>query len=227
MPRIAAIQMCSSNILEDNLKSAEALIEESSINGAELVVLPEMFCMFDDNSHKKIKIKENYGNGKIQNFLAEKAKKNNVWIVGGTIPISCQNPNKLRAACIVYNNRGEAVCRYDKIHLFDVSLSENEVYKESDLTEAGNKLIIINTPVGKLGLAVCYDIRFPSMFTYLFNQGAEIIAIPSAFTLKTGKAHWHTLTKSRAIENSCYVIGACQGGLHMGGKKDLWSYINR
>lgn len=218
MPKVAAVQMCSSNILEENLKSAEILIEEAAIHGAELVVLPEMFPIIGKTSEEKLKIKENYGSGKIQNFLSKKAEKNNIWIIGGTIPIHFSN-EKIKAACIVYNNKGNVVCRYDKIHLFDANIAFGESYKESETTEAGNKLAVVDTPVGKVGLSVCYDIRFPIMFSHLFDKGAEIITIPSAFTEKTGKAHWHILARSRAIENFCYVIGACQSGTHIGGRK--------
>lgn len=219
MPTVAAIQMCSSTSVAENCENAAKLISEAAKNGAQLIVLPEMFPLIGSKPTDKIDNKEEYGDGTIQNFLSQQAKENNIWIVGGTIPISCNNKNKVKAACIVYDNKGKALVRYDKIHLFDVVISDNESYKESDTIEPGDKLVVIDTPVGKLGLAVCYDIRFPALFTHLFNNGAEIIAIPSAFTMKTGEAHWELLVRSRAVENFCYVIGACQGGTHDSGRK--------
>ena len=217
--KIAAIQMCSSNNIDENLETAGHLISEASSNGAQLVVLPEMFAIMGKEATDKVKAAEKYGDGKIQNFLSECAKKYNVWIVGGTIPIQCENKNKIRAACIVYDNYGKAVARYDKIHLFDVTLSETEKYQESDKTEAGNTIVVIDTPVGKLGLAVCYDIRFPALFTELMDRGAEIIAIPTAFTLKTGEAHWELLARARAIDTFCYIVGSAQSGTHENGRQ--------
>jgi deaminated glutathione amidase len=221
MKKAAAIQMCSSNILEENLASVEKLIKEAADQNAALIVLPEMFPFFGLAAVDKVKIKEKFGdsNGKIQSFLSEQAKKNGVWIVGGTIPLSCEDEAKISAACLVYNKEGKVAARYDKIHLFDVFISENESYLESETTTPGNELVVINTPVGKLGLAVCYDIRFPTLFTSLFNKGAELIAIPSAFTMKTGEAHWKLLARSRAVDTFSYVIGACQEGTHTNGRK--------
>lgn len=219
MPKIAAIQMCSSNEVDDNLIVAKKLMKEAAEHGAKIVVLPEMFAMIGLAASKEIiKVQEDYKGGRIQEFLATEALKNNIWIVGGTIPISCKDKNKIRAACIVYDNKGLAVARYDKIHLFDVTLSKDEAYRESDTVEEGDQLAVVDTPLGKLGIAVCYDIRFPAMFTKLCNQGAEIIAIPAAFTVSTGEAHWKLLARSRAVENFCYVVGAAQGGTHKSGR---------
>ncbi|MGB6976316.1 MAG: carbon-nitrogen hydrolase family protein, partial [Gammaproteobacteria bacterium] len=218
-PTVAAIQMCSSHLVDENLKTAAQLITKAAANGAILVVLPEMFAIMGMNDTDKVKVREPIGDGKIQTFLAAQAVKNKIWLVGGTIPIRCENIPKIRAACIVYNDKGKAVARYDKIHLFDVTISETESYKESETTEPGNELALVDTPIGKLGLAVCYDIRFPTMFTQLFKQGMEIMAIPAAFTIKTGQAHWQLLARSRAVENFCYVIGACQGGTHTNGRQ--------
>lgn len=218
LPRIAAIQMCSSHLVDENLAMAARLIEEAAGNGANLVVLPEMFSIMGLNQTEKVTVSEIYGSGKVQSFLSEQARKNKVRIVGGTIPIQCDDPNKVRAASIVYDQNGDLINRYDKIHLFDVTISEAEVYRESDTTQPGNRIVVIDTPFGKLGLSVCYDLRFPELFRFMFNQGAEIICVPSAFTVKTGEAHWETLLRSRAIENFCYVIGAAQGGKHSSGR---------
>lgn len=219
MEKIAAIQMCSSHLVDENLTTAANLISEAAKNQAKLIVLPEMFAIMGQGAEDKVTVKETFGYGKIQSFLSEQAKKHSVWIVGGTIPIACKDETKVRAACLVFNNTGDCLARYDKIHLFDVALSNQEVYKESDTTEAGDELVVIDTPFGKLGLAVCYDVRFPELFRSLFNRGAEIIALPSAFTVKTGEAHWELLARSRAVENFCYLIGACQGGSHSNGRK--------
>lgn len=209
----AAIQMCSSPNVEDNLRNAANLMAEAARNNAKLVVLPEMFAVFGD-AKDKVSVKENFGDGKIQNFLSEQARANSVWIVGGTIPIACDNPNKVKAASLLFDAHGNFVTRYDKIHLFDAYLSETEVYRESDTTEPGDYINVVDTPFGKLGIAVCFDLRFPELFRSLYTSGVEIITIPTAFTVKTGAAHWEILLRNRAIENFSYVIGACQGGVH-------------
>lgn len=214
LSKIAAIQLSSTAHVNENLTTTEKLISNAAINGAQLVVLPEMFAVMGEKASDKVVVAEKYGDGEIQAFLSRCAKQYNVWIVGGTIPIQCDDKNKIRAACIVYNNHGDAVARYDKIHLFDVTVSESESYRESDTTEPGNSIVVVDTPVGKLGLAVCYDVRFPALFTELANRGAEIIALPSAFTVTTGQAHWHLLTRARAVDTFCYVIGSAQVGVH-------------
>lgn len=219
MKKVAAIQMCSSHHLEENLSEAATLIAQAAEQGAELVVLPEMFVCLGCDSMEKVKIKEPAGSGRIQAFLSQLAKKHHLWIVAGTIPIECQHPNKIHAACIVFDNQGIQVARYDKRHLFDVTLSPTEIYRESDTTEPGKDVVVIDTPIGKLGLAVCYDLRFPEHFAKLSEQGAEVIAIPSAFTVKTGEAHWDILTRCRAIDTFCYILGACQGGTHSNGRQ--------
>lgn len=215
---IAVVQMTSSMNLYENLEVASTLIQEAAQKGAKLVVLPEMFPLFGEKETDKIKIAEDYRHGPIQHFLSTQAKENNIWIVGGTIPIKTENSKKVRAACLVFNADGKEVTRYDKIHLFDVYVNKNEVHQESDTVEPGDKIVVIDTPVGKLGLSVCYDIRFPELYRKLLEKGAEIIAIPSAFTVPTGELHWHVLTRARAIENLCYVAAACQGGKHENGR---------
>lgn len=213
MTKVAAIQMTSTPDVDKNLSAAKALIQEAAAQDAQLLVLPEMFPVMGSKGGKQA-VKEDFGSGKIQDFLAAQATDNGVWIVGGTIPIRCDDPNKVRAACLLYDNQGKNVARYDKIHLFDVAISEQEVYRESDTTQAGQEIVVTDTPFGRLGLTVCYDIRFPVLFTELLNRGAEIITIPAAFTPKTGAAHWEILVRSRAIETSCYVIAAGQEGQH-------------
>ncbi len=168
----------------------------------------------------KLTHKEIDGEGPIQHFLSETAKKYSVWIVGGTIPLVAESPDKIRAACLVYDDQGNRVARYDKIHLFDVNVPDtDEVYRESDTIEAGSQPLVIDTPFGKLGIAICYDLRFPEMIRDLQTQGLQILIVPSAFTAQTGAAHWEVLLRARAIENLCYVIAPNQGGFHLNGRQ--------
>ena len=220
MSKCAAIQMASSPNVGANLLEAEKLIAQAAKQGAKLVALPENFAIMGMNEFDKVKEKEIDGQGIIQDFLAHSAKKHQVWIVGGTIPLVADDENKIRAACLVYNNQGERVARYDKTHLFDVSMPDtNEKYFESNSIEAGSKSVVIETPFGKIGIGICYDLRFPEFFRKLVREGAEIIIAPSAFTAETGAAHWEILLRARAIENLCYVIAPNQGGFHVNGRK--------
>jgi len=210
MSRCAAIQMASSPNVSANLLEAEKLIAEAVKAGAKLVALPENFALMGDHELDKIKAKEVDGSGPIQSFLSSVAKKYGVWVVGGTIPIAGDADNKVRAACLVYNDQGERVARYDKVHLFDVNVpGSNDVYRESDSIEAGADMLVIDTPFGRLGVAVCYDLRFPEFFR---KMGMDLLVIPSAFTAETGAAHWELLLRARAVENLCYVIAPNQGG---------------
>ncbi len=217
--KVAAIQMCSSHVVDDNLKNAAKLIDEAASKGAKLLVLPENFAIMGQKDTDKLAVKEPFGQGKIQSFLSEQANKHRVWLVGGTIPIASENEHKVKAASLVFDDNGRCVARYDKMHLFDVTISDTESYRESDTISPGDAIVVVDTPIGKLGLSVCYDIRFPELFRCLFNKGAEILIITAAFTVKTGEAHWELLTRSRAVENFCYVIGAGQGGTHTNGRK--------
>jgi nitrilase len=220
MNKCAAIQMTSSPNISANLVVAEKLIVEAVNKRAKLIALPENFAIMGNNHQDKIQAKEEDGSGVIQDFLANLAKKYQVWIIGGTLPLVAENANKMRAACLVYNAKGERVGRYDKIHLFDVSVPDtDEKYLESNTIEPGVESVIIDTPFGKIGLAICYDLRFPELLRQLVNKGAEIIIIPSAFTAETGATHWETLLRARAIENLCYVIAPNQGGFHLNGRK--------
>lgn len=220
MTRVAAIQMTSSANLQHNLQTAEKLIKQAAAQDAQLIVLPENFALMAKTETDKIKIREQPGEGIIQTFLAEQAKLHKTWIVGGTIPLAAKHPNKARAACLVFDQNGQCVARYDKIHLFDACVTPgSEEHLESRLFEAGEKIIVIDTPVGRLGLAICYDIRFPELFRIMLQQQVEIIALPTAFTFTTGQAHWEILTRARAIENFSFFIGACQSGQHENGRQ--------
>ncbi|WP_455208197.1 carbon-nitrogen hydrolase family protein [Kaarinaea lacus] len=218
--KMAGIQMASGPNVGANMIEAGRLINLAAEAGAKLIVLPENFAIMGMKEQDKVAIREKPGTGPIQHFLAEQASKNKVWLVGGTIPMEAADPGKVRAACLLLDDRGQQVARYDKAHLFDVQIYQSEDrYKESETIEAGDQVVVAETPFGKLGLAVCYDLRFPEMFRSMVDQGAELIAIPSAFTAKTGKAHWEVLVRARAIENLCYVVAAGQGGYHINGRE--------
>lgn len=220
MSRVAAVQMASGPNVNANLLEAARLIKQAAAAGAKLVVLPENFAIMGMTEYDKVKIREADGSGPLQEFLAEQAQRHDVWLVGGTIPLAAENPARVNAACLVYDNSGKRVARYDKIHLFDVEITEShERYNESETIEPGNQVVALDTPFGKLGLAVCYDLRFPGLFRSLSDAGVEICAMPAAFTAITGKAHWDILVRARAIENMCYMIASAQGGYHANGRE--------
>ncbi len=220
MTKCAVIQMASGARVESNLAEAERLIKDAVRTGAKLVVLPENFALMGLNEHDKLSHMETEGKGPIQNFLRHISRRYAVWIVAGTIPMESDLATKVRATSLVFNHHGERIGRYDKIHLFDVDVPESdEQYCESDTIDAGNELLIVDSPVGRLGVAVCYDLRFPEMFRIMLDAGMEVLALPSAFTAATGSAHWEILIRARAIENLCYVIASNQGGIHENGRK--------
>lgn len=220
MSRLAAIQMASGPNISANLTEAGRLISRSVDAGAELVVLPENFAFMGMQEEDKIKICEQQGTGPMQDFIASQADKHRVWIVAGTIPLQSKDKQRVAAACLLYNDRGETLARYDKVHLFDVKLEESkETYHESQTTEAGKHVSVVDTPFGRLGLAVCYDLRFPELFRHMTTEGVDVIAIPSAFTALTGRAHWEVLLRARAIENLAYVVASAQGGYHVNGRE--------
>lgn len=220
MTKIAAIQMASGTNVSANLIEVSRQILSAAQAGAKLIVLPENFAIMGLQDTDQVKIAENDGIGPIQDFLSEQAKKNKVWLIAGTIPLKSDDEDKIYAASLVYNDNGERVSRYDKIHLFDVHLeATSETYKESETIDAGNQAIVVDTPFGKIGLAICYDLRFPELFRQLALQDADIIVLPAAFTAITGKAHWEVLIRARAIENLCYMVASAQGGYHVNGRE--------
>ena len=220
MSIVAAIQMASGPNVKANLEEAEKLINTAVQQDAELVVLPENFAIMGMSEVDKVTIAERYGEGPIQQFLAQQARKHGIWIVGGTIPIDSSITGKVYSTCLLYNDSGEVVARYDKIHLFDVVLEANdESYNESETIESGDDVVVADTPFGKIGLAVCYDLRFPELFRAMADVGMEICVLPSAFTNLTGRAHWEALIRARAIENLCYIIAPDQGGYHINGRE--------
>jgi len=178
--------------------------------------LPEYFPVMGVKETDKVAVREEEGKGPIQRFLANQAKKHKIWLVGGSIPLEASIPNKVRNSCLVYDDKGKVVARYDKIHLFNLDLG-NEHYHEEATIEPGKKIVTVDTPFGKLGLSICYDLRFPELFRAMGD--VDIIVLPSAFTDTTGKAHWETLVRARAIENLAYVIAPAQGGYHLSGRE--------
>ena len=219
MTRMAAIQMVSGPSVAANLDEAAHLIGAAVSAGARLVALPENFAIMPRNDAERLAAVENDGHGPIQDFLAAQARRHKVWLVGGTLPLTAQVAGKVRAACLLFDEHGERVARYDKIHLFDVRFDNGEQYRESSSFEPGSDVVTADTPFGRVGLAVCYDLRFPELFRRLLDEGAEIFVVPSAFTAHTGKAHWEVLVRARAIENLAYVIAPGQGGRHANGRE--------
>ena len=218
MSRVAAIQMASGPNIQSNFDSATKLIEQAVKQDAKLIVLPENFALMAMTDEERVSHAEKPGKGLMQDFLANQSRKHGVWLVGGTIPMESNIDGKARAACLLFNDQGEQVARYDKIHMFDVVLEDNaESYNESKTTDAGNEAVVVDTPFGRLGLAVCYDLRFPELFRTMNDAGMEICVLPSAFTAITGKAHWEPLVRARAIENLCYMVASAQGGFHING----------
>ena len=216
MIKIAAIQMASGPQVSANLNEAERLIEVAANQGAKLVALPEYFAIMGLKETDKVAVKEDEGKGPIQAFLSKMAKKHKIWLIGGSVPLTSNFPNKVRNSCLVYDDKGKQVARYDKIHLFGLDLG-NEHYHEEKTIESGNEIQVVDTPFGKIGLSICYDLRFPELYRAMGE--VNIIIVPAAFTDTTGKAHWETLIRARAIENLSYVIAPAQGGYHLSGRE--------
>jgi len=203
-----------------NLLEAERLIGEAAHVGAGLVVLPENFAFMGMRERDQLALREQEGDGQLQSFLAESAARHGVWLLGGTIPLVASDSDHVRAASLVFDDHGERIARYDKVHLFDVDIpGAEERYMESSVIESGEETLVVDSPFGRLGVAVCYDLRFPEMFRKMLDSGLDLLAIPAAFTANTGKAHWETLIRARAIENLVYVAAAGQSGHHANGRE--------
>ncbi|HYD34363.1 MAG TPA: carbon-nitrogen hydrolase family protein [Methylophilaceae bacterium] len=214
--RIAGIQMASGPSVHANLSEAERLIEIAVDQGARLVALPEYFAIMGLKDTDKLEAREKEGTGPIQRFLSRMAKRHQIWLVGGTVPLEAGIKNKVRSACLVYDDKGKQVARYDKIHLFGLDLG-TEKYREEDTIEPGDKVVVVETPFGRMGLSVCYDLRFPELYRAMGE--VDIVVVPSAFTETTGKAHWESLVRARAIENLSYLLAPAQGGYHASGRE--------
>jgi len=218
--RVAAIQMGSGPDVEPNMSRASELLADAAAAGAAVAVLPENFACMPDRDADRLRIAEEDGDGPIQEFLARSSRDLGIWIVGGTIPVRLAGDSRPAAACLVFDAQGRRRARYDKIHLFDVALPDREEsYRESDTIKPGDGVVVVDSPVGRLGLAVCYDLRFPELFRRMLDEGMEVVALPAAFTAHTGRAHWETLLRARAIENLCWVVAAAQWGRHPNGRE--------
>jgi deaminated glutathione amidase len=218
--RIAAIQMVSGPEVAANLAAAGRLIAAAAAAGARLAALPENFYLIGRDERDKVAAREADGKGPIQDFLSEAARKNKIWIVGGTAPISCEDESRIRSACLVYDDSGKRVARYDKMHLFRFD-SGQERYDESRTLQPGTRPMALASPFGRLALSVCYDVRFPELYRGLGEF--DVMFLPSAFTVPTGAAHWETLLRARAIENKAYVVAPAQGGTHASGRR-TWGH---
>jgi predicted amidohydrolase len=222
--KISAIQMVSGTCFQQNLKQAIDLIKAAVADDAKMVVLPEYFALMGLAETDKFKFVESHSNGLMQLTLSQLAKELNVWIVAGTHPIHSDEEMRPYGRCYVFNHLGETVTWYDKIHLFDVSVEDNQgSYCESKYSKAGDTATSFDTPWGKIGLAVCYDLRFPELFRKLTSDGCTILIMSAAFTFKTGQVHWDVLIKARAIENLCYFVASAQGGQHENGR-ETWGH---
>lgn len=228
--KIAALQMVSTPRVEDNLAQAEALIAEAARAGARLVALPEYFCLMGQRDDDKLAIAEADGHGPIQDALAAQARRHGLWVVGGTLPLHGTQPGRVRNACLVWGPRGQRVARYDKIHLFAFD-NGREHYDEARVLEPGDTPVTFTVtdpdggPDWRVGLAICYDLRFPELFRALTPPGcpADLLIVPAAFTHTTGQAHWELLLRARAVENQCHVLAPAQGGLHENGRR-TWGH---
>lgn len=213
--KVAAVQMVSGPEVQANLAVAGELIAQAAGEGAQLVALPEYFCILGLRDGDKVSVREADGHGPIQDFLAETAAKNKVWLVGGSTPLACADPNKVKNSCLVFDHAGRRVARYDKIHLFGFD-SGTERFQESRSIEPGSEVVTVDAPFARLGLSICYDLRFPEMYRKM--GVVDLILVPSAFTATTGKAHWEMLLRARAVENQAYVLAPAQGGHHQNGR---------
>jgi nitrilase len=213
--RIAAVQMVSGPEVAQNLATAGRLVAEAANAGAMLVALPEYFPLIGSDDEARLAAREPAGEGPIQRFLAETARRHGIWLVGGSIPLLADDPDKLRNTCLVFDDAGRQAARYDKIHLFGFAKGE-ERYDEATTIEPGSRVVAVDTPVGRIGLGVCYDLRFPELFRALGT--VDLLVLPAAFTETTGRSHWEVLLRARAVENQCYLLAAAQGGRHPSGR---------
>ena len=234
MGKVAAIQMTSSHVVADNLVAAGELLREAKDLGCDIACLPENFSFIGLHDADKLEVAEADGEGPVQSFLSSTARELKMWILGGTIVLRGHADRRVANTSLLIDADGKRVARYDKIHLFDVTIpGRDEQYRESTHVAPGRETVIADTPVGRLGLSVCYDMRFPELYRLLVSQGAEWLAMPAAFTVPTGRAHWETLLRARAIENLCYVVAPAQAGTHTSGREtygdslivDYWGQV--
>ena len=256
LTKIAAIQMASGPQIQANLMACAKLIRQAADNGAQMAALPENFALMPMKETENRDIAERFGQGRIQDFISDCARRNQIWVMAGSIPLKMDDntagaADRVTASSILFDANGKSVARYDKIHLFDVSFdgakdggkdngADNgktramETYHESAIFSPGSEVVVVDTPFGKIGLSICYDLRFPILYRKMVSAGAEIFMVPAAFTAVTGREHWEPLLRARAIENQCYVIAPAQGGYHVNGRNtyghsmviDYWGRVH-
>jgi nitrilase len=220
LTKVAAIQMTSGADVARNLDDAARMLRGARAQGALIAALPENFAFMGLDEADKVAVAEVQGDGPIQSFVAKMARDLGLWIVAGTIPLRAEEDTRVAASCLVYDSQGVPAARYDKIHLFDVDIpGKVERYRESASVRPGSTPVCVDTPAGRLGLTVCYDLRFPELFRRLLTMGAEWFCMPSAFTAPTGRAHWETLVRARAIENLSCIVAPAQSGYHENGRE--------
>ncbi|HHX4054432.1 MAG: carbon-nitrogen hydrolase family protein [Burkholderia contaminans] len=218
--QVAALQMVSTPDVARNLAEARRLIAEAAGEGAQLVLLPEYFCFMGHRDTDKLALAEPYQDGPIQHFLAEAARRHGIWVIGGTLPLKAPEPDRVLNTTLVFDPSGNEAARYDKIHLFNFEKGD-ESFDEARTIRAGDTVVAFDAPFGRVGLSVCYDLRFPELYRRMGD--CALIVVPSAFTYTTGRAHWETLLRARAVENQCYVLAAAQGGKHENGRR-TWGH---
>ncbi|KVE25576.1 acyltransferase [Burkholderia vietnamiensis] len=218
--RVAALQMVSTPDVARNLADAGHLIEQAAADGAQLVLLPEYFCFMGHRDTDKLALAEPYRDGPIQQFLAQAAQRHRVWVIGGTLPLQAPQPDRVLNTTLVFDPSGREAARYDKIHLFNFEKGD-ESFDEARTIRAGDTVVAFDAPFGRVGLSVCYDLRFPELYRRMGD--CALLVVPSAFTYTTGRAHWETLLRARAVENQCYVLAAAQGGRHENGRR-TWGH---
>lgn len=218
--KVAAVQMTSAASVAPNLARARALLEQAAARGAQLAVLPENFAIMARRERDRQAVAEDDGNGPIQSMLATAARELQLTVVGGTLPLRVPGETRVAPASLVYGPDGERIGRYDKIHLFDVDVPEaTESHRESAGMVPGRTVTVLDTPAGRIGVAICYDLRFPELFRHMAEQGAEYFVVSAAFTVPTGQAHWDLLNRTRAVENLCHLVVAAQWGDHENGRQ--------
>ncbi|WP_175815328.1 carbon-nitrogen hydrolase family protein [Burkholderia diffusa] len=218
--RVAALQMVSTPDVARNLAEAGRLIAEAAGDGAQLVLLPEYFCFMGHRDTDKLALAEPYRDGPIQRFLSEAAHRHGIWVIGGTLPLKAPEPDRVLNTTLVFDPTGNEAARYDKIHLFNFEKGD-ESFDEARTIRAGDTVVTFDAPFGRVGLSVCYDLRFPELYRRMGD--CALIVVPSAFTYTTGRAHWEMLLRARAVENQCYVLAAAQGGKHENGRR-TWGH---